>query len=66
MSRDNLISNYERVTKGRGHQKAIVTVAKEMLAIASHMLRRRQLYRGMKPELIERKYRRLESLNKQA
>ncbi len=38
---------YERIKQRKGHEKAIVATAKEMLVIIWYMLTRRQLYRYM-------------------
>jgi transposase len=53
---------YERVTKRRGPQKAIVAVAKEMLVVIWFMLTRREPYRGRDPQLVERKLKRMNNL----
>jgi len=37
---------YERIASKKGHQKAIVAVAKEMLCIIWFMLKRKEPYRG--------------------
>lgn len=46
---------YERIASRKGHQKAIVAVAKEMLCIIWFMLKRREPYRGENKELFQRK-----------
>jgi hypothetical protein len=46
---------HERVASRKGHQKAIVAVAKEMLCIICFMLKRREPYRGENKELSHRK-----------
>lgn len=51
---------YERIAPRRGPQKARVATAKEMLVIMWYMLTRGEPYRGMKSELTERKYKKME------
>ncbi|MEM3045841.1 MAG: transposase [Candidatus Bathyarchaeia archaeon] len=51
---------YTRVAARRGHQKAVVAVAREMLTIMWHMLWRREPYRGVDRRLTERKLKRME------
>jgi len=51
---------YERIANRRGPQKAQVATPKEMLCIIWHMLRNNEPYRTMNPQLVEKKYRRLE------
>ena len=46
---------YERIAKRRGPQKAVVAVAKEMLVVIWFMLTRREAYRGLNLQLIQRK-----------
>jgi transposase len=50
---------YERVSKRRGHNKAVVAVAREMLTIIYHMLMRNEPYRGGDPKLTEQKIKRM-------
>ena len=52
---------YERIKQRKGHGKAIVATAKEMLVIIWYMLTRQQLYRFMNKNRYEQK---LESLKK--
>lgn len=51
---------YERYSGRKGHQKAIVAVAHEMLRIVYFMLKRREAYRGGRRDLSRRKFKRLE------
>lgn len=51
---------YERIAKRRGPQKAQVATGKEMLCIIWHMLRNNEPYRTLDPQLVEKKYKRLE------
>lgn len=53
---------YERIERKHGHQKAIVAVARKMLAIMYVMLIRNEPYRGENPELTEQKHKRLDTL----
>jgi transposase len=53
---------YERIERNHGHQKAIVAVARKMLAIMYVMLIRNETYRGQNPELTEQKHKRLDAL----
>ena len=53
---------YERIERKHGPQKAIVAVARKMLAIMYVMLIRNEPYRGENPELTERKHIRLDEL----
>lgn len=59
---DRLGRYYERVARRRGHHKAIVAVAREMLTIIYHMLRNKEEYRGKNLALTERKYKRMERI----
>ena len=52
---------YERIKQRKGHGKAIVATAKEVLVIRWYMLTRHQLYRYMNRTRYEQK---LESLKK--
>jgi transposase len=52
---------YERIKQRKGHGKAIVATAKEMLVVIWYMLTRHQLYRSMNKTRYEQK---LESLKK--
>ena len=52
---------YERIKQRKGHGKAIVATAKEMLVIIWYMLTRHQLYKYMNKNRYEQK---LESLKK--
>jgi len=51
---------YERHAERKGHQKAIVAVAHEMLRIVYYMLKRNEPYRGGNRCLSMRKFKRLE------
>jgi transposase len=53
---------YLRVMKRRGHNKAIVAVARKMLVIIYQILNHHQEYRGLRPELYTNKIRRLEQI----
>jgi len=53
---------YERIERKHGPQKAVVAVARKMLAIMYVMLIRNEPYRGENPELTERKHKRLDTL----
>jgi transposase len=53
---------YERIERKHGHQKAIVAVARKMLAIMYVMLIRNEPYHGENPELTEQKHKRLDTL----
>jgi len=53
---------YERIERKHGSQKAIVAVARKMLAIMYVMLIRNEPYRGENPELTDRKHKRLDML----
>ncbi|MGC8936725.1 MAG: hypothetical protein ACP5KV_05105 [Candidatus Methanomethylicaceae archaeon] len=51
---------YERYASRKGHQKAVVAVAHEMLRIVYYMLKRNEPYRGERRCLSMRKFKRLE------
>jgi len=53
---------YERIEQKHGSQKAVVAVARKMLAIMYVMLIRNEPYHGENPELTERKHKRLDAL----
>jgi transposase len=53
---------YERIERKHGSQKAVVAVARKMLAIMYVMLIRNEPYRGENPELTDRKHKRLDTL----
>jgi len=53
---------YERIERKHGSQKAVVAVARKMLAIMYVMLIRNEPYRGQNPELTEQKHKRLDTL----
>ena len=58
---DNRISKfYRRIASRRGPQKAKVAAAKEMLVIIWHMLTKKEPYRTMNNDLVQRKYKRME------
>jgi transposase len=53
---------YERIKQRKGHGKAIVATAKEMLVIIWHMLTKHQLYRYMNRSRYEEKLERLRKI----
>jgi transposase len=53
---------YERIERKHGSQKAVVAVARKMLAIMYVMLIRNEPYHGENPELTEQKHKRLDTL----
>ena len=53
---------YLRIAKRRGHQIAIVAVARKMLVTIYHVLNHQTTYRGLRPELFENKIRRLQRI----
>ena len=53
---------YQRVMKRRGHNRAIVAVARKMLVTIYHVLNHHREYRGLRPELFENKIRRLQRI----
>jgi len=53
---------YERIERKHGSQKAVVAVARKMLAIMYVMLIRNEPYHGENPKLTERKHKRLDAL----
>lgn len=55
---------YERVSRRRGHHKAVVAVAREMLTIIWHMLRNGEPYRGEDRRLTEEKVKRMERVSR--
>jgi transposase len=55
-----LRSFYERYSKRRGKERAVVAVAHEMARIIFFMLKRNEPYRGMNRELMERKLKSME------
>ena len=56
---------YERIKQRKGHGKAIVATAKEMLVIIWYMLTRQQLYRYMNKTRYEQKLERLKKIGSQ-
>jgi predicted cupin superfamily sugar epimerase len=62
LSDQRLGSYYKRVARRRGHNKAIVATAREMLTIIYHMLRNKEEYRGKNGALTEKKYKRMSKL----
>ena len=56
---------YERIKQRKGHGKAIVATAKEILVIIWHMLTRQQLYRYMNRTRYEQKLERLKKIGSQ-
>ena len=57
---------YERIKNRKGHAKAIVATAKELLVIIWYMLTRNEPYRYMNKQRYEQKQRKLEHQNKQS
>jgi transposase len=53
---------YLRVMKRRGHNRAIVAVARKMLVTIYHVLNHHREYRGLRMELYTNKIRRLERI----
>jgi transposase len=53
---------YQRVMKRRGHNRAIVAVARKLLVTIYHVLNHQREYRGMRPELYTNKIRRLQRI----
>jgi transposase len=53
---------YERIERKHGPQKAVVAVARKMLAIMYVMLIRNEPYHGENPRLTEQKHKRLDTL----
>ena len=53
---------YLRIAKRRGHQIALVAVARKMLVTIYHVLNHHSEYRGLRPELFENKIRRLQRI----
>jgi transposase len=53
---------YLRIMKRRGHNRALVAVARKMLVTIYHVLNHHSQYRGLRPELFENKIRRLERI----
>jgi transposase len=53
---------YERIERKHGSQKAIVAVARKMLAIMHVMLTRNESYQGENPQLTEQKHKRLNNI----
>jgi transposase len=53
---------YERIERKHGSQKAVVAVARKMLAIMFVMLIRNEPYHGENPQLTEQKHKRLDTL----
>ena len=53
---------YERIERKHGSQKAVVAVARKMLAIMYVMLIRNEPYHGENPQLTEQKHKRLDTL----
>ncbi len=51
---------YLRIMKRRGHNRALVAVARKMLVTIYHVLNHRREYRGLRPELYTNKIRRLQ------
>lgn len=55
---------YQRVASKKGHQKAIVAVARKLLVSIYHVLTRGELYDGNREDLRQRKLKRLERLTR--
>jgi transposase len=53
---------YLRIIRRRGHNKALVAVARKMLVTIYRILNHHTQYRGLRPELFENKIRRLERI----
>jgi transposase len=53
---------YMRIMKRRGHNRALVAVARKMLVTIYHVLNHHSQYRGLRPELFENKIRKLEQI----
>jgi transposase len=53
---------YLRIAKRRGHQIALVAVARKMLVTIYHVLNHHTEYRSLRPELFENKIRRLQRI----
>jgi len=53
---------YRRIANRRGHNRAVVAVARKMLVTIYHVLNHQNQYRGLRPELFENKIRRLERI----
>jgi transposase len=53
---------YLRIMKRRGHNRAIVAVARKLLVTIYHVLNHHQEYRGLRPELYTNKIRRLQRI----
>jgi len=53
---------YLRVMKRRGHNRALVAVARKMLVTIYHVLNHHSEYRGLRPELYTNKIRRLQRI----
>jgi transposase len=53
---------YRRIANRRGHNRALVAVARKMLVTIYHVLNHHSQYRGLRPELFENKIRRLERI----
>jgi transposase len=53
---------YLRIMKRRGHNRALVAVARKMLVTIYHVPNHHNQYRGLRPELYTNKIRRLERI----
>ncbi len=53
---------YLRIMKRRGHNRAVVAVARKMLVTIYHVLNHHSQYRGLRPELFENKIRRFQRI----
>jgi len=53
---------YLRIMKRRGHNRALVAVARKMLVTIYHVLNHHSQYRGLRPELYTNKIRRLQRI----
>jgi transposase len=61
--RDTRLSqSYLRIMKRRGHNRALIAVARKLLVTIYHVLNHQREYRGLRPELYTNKIRRLERI----
>jgi len=63
---DHFKRKFTRISERRGRSKAFVAVAREIAVACFHMLKRREPYRFADPDLVRRKYKRLEKLGSPA
>jgi transposase len=57
-------SFYERISKKKGNQKAVVAVARKMLVSIYHVLTRNELYDGHREDVKARKVKSLERMTR--